>query len=87
MIVSFLTTYIFIINYYRYEVKILARQRFFAFSDTSKEHTATAATRKPKDIRTIAKWAVKEGNSSFPVPVIYDELRCRHVINRIIAEA
>lgn len=43
--------------------------------------------RKPKDIRTIAKWAVKEGNSSFPVPVIYDELRCRHVINRIIAEA
>lgn len=43
--------------------------------------------RKPKDIRTVAKWAVKEGNRSFPVPVIYDEFRCRHVINRIIAEA
>ena len=42
---------------------------------------------KPEDIPTIAKWAVKEANSSFPVPVIYDDIRCRHIINRIIAEA
>ena len=42
---------------------------------------------KPEDIGTIARWAVKEGNTSFAVPVIYDVERCRHVVNRIVAEA
>lgn len=42
---------------------------------------------KTGDIPTIAKWAVNEGNSAFPVPVIYDVERCRHVVNRIVAEA
>lgn len=42
---------------------------------------------KPEDVDVIVKWAVQEGNTTFPVPVVYDTLRCRHVVNRIIAEA
>lgn len=42
---------------------------------------------KNEDIPTLVKWAVHEGNYSHPSPVLYDPLRCRHVINRIIGEA
>lgn len=37
-----------------------------------------------KDIPTIITWALKECNPTYPVPVIYDETRCRKVINEII---
>lgn len=40
-----------------------------------------------EDIAKLVKWAVREGNYSHPSPVLYDALRCRHVINRIIGEA
>ncbi len=40
-----------------------------------------------KDFGQIIKWALKEGNTTYPVPVIYDEARMRHVLNRIKLEA
>lgn len=40
-----------------------------------------------KDIPQMIKWALHEANPTYPVPVVYDEERCRKVINRIINEA
>ena len=40
-----------------------------------------------KDFPQIIKWALAEGNGTYPVPVIYNEARMRHVLNRIVLEA
>lgn len=40
-----------------------------------------------KDFLQIIKWALAEGNGTYPVPVIYNEARMRHVLNRIVLEA
>ena len=40
-----------------------------------------------KDIPQMISWALAEANPVYPVPVVYDEKRCEHVIRRIIAEA
>lgn len=40
-----------------------------------------------KDIPQMVKWALKEANPVYPVPVLYDEERCTRVIHRIIDEA
>lgn len=40
-----------------------------------------------RDIPQIVKWAVAEGKQCYNPPVVYDEGRCRHVVNRIIVEA
>ena len=40
-----------------------------------------------KDFPQIIKWALAEGNRTYPVPVIYNEARMRHVLNRIVLEA
>lgn len=40
-----------------------------------------------KDFPQIIKWALAEGNGIYPVPVIYNEARMRHVLNRIVLEA
>ena len=40
-----------------------------------------------EDIPQMIRWALAEANPVYPVPVIYDEKRCEHVIRRIIAEA
>ena len=40
-----------------------------------------------KDFPQIIKWALAEGNETYPVPVIYNEARMRHVLNRIVLEA
>lgn len=42
---------------------------------------------KPEDYDQIIKWALAEANMLYPVPVIYNEERCRHVLNRIVLEA
>lgn len=42
---------------------------------------------KPSDFPQIIKWALIEANHNYPVPVIYNEARCRHVLNRILLEA
>lgn len=38
---------------------------------------------KDEDIPMMIKWALKEANPVYPVPVIYDEERCRKVIDKI----
>lgn len=40
-----------------------------------------------KDFPQIIEWALAEGNKTYPVPVIYNEARMRHVLNRIVLEA
>lgn len=40
-----------------------------------------------KDFPQIIEWALAEGNGTYPVPVIYNEARMRHVLNRIVLEA
>ena len=40
-----------------------------------------------KDIPQMIAWALAEANPVYPVPVVYDEARCEHVIRRIIREA
>ena len=40
-----------------------------------------------KDIPQMILWALAEANPVYPVPVVYDEKRCEHVIRRVIAEA
>lgn len=40
-----------------------------------------------EDIPKMTAWALAEANPVYPVPVIYDEARCRRVIGRIRAEA
>ena len=40
-----------------------------------------------EDIPQMIRWALAEANPVYPVPVIYDEKRCEHVIRRVIAEA
>lgn len=40
-----------------------------------------------KDIPQMVKWALKEANPIYPVPVLYDEEHCARVIHRIIDEA
>lgn len=40
-----------------------------------------------KDYPQIIKWALAEGNGTYPVPVIYNASRMRHVLNRIKLEA
>ncbi len=40
-----------------------------------------------EDIPQMVKWALKECNPFYPVPVVYNEERCTKVINRIINEA
>ena len=40
-----------------------------------------------EDIPQMIRWALKEANPVYPVPVVYDEARCEKVIRRIIAEA
>lgn len=42
---------------------------------------------KPEDIDQLVEWALAEANGMYPVPVVYNAERCRHVINRIILEA
>lgn len=42
---------------------------------------------KPEDFDHIVKTAVTEARSSYPTPVIYNDERCRHVLNRILLEA
>ena len=42
---------------------------------------------KPEDFDHIVKTAVTEARSSYPTPVIYNNERCRHVLNRILLEA
>ena len=39
------------------------------------------------DYPQIIKWALAEGNGTYPVPVIYNASRMRHVLNRIKLEA
>lgn len=38
---------------------------------------------KDEDIPQMVKWALKEANPTYPVPVVYDEQRCAQVIRRI----
>jgi len=40
-----------------------------------------------EDIPQMVKWALKEANPNYPVPVYYNKERCTKVINRIINEA
>lgn len=40
-----------------------------------------------EDYAHIIKTALHEANNTYPVPVIYNEARCRHVLNRIVTEA
>ena len=40
-----------------------------------------------KDIPQMIAWALAEANPVYPVPVVYDEKRCEHVIRRIMNEA
>lgn len=40
-----------------------------------------------EDFDQIIAWALAEANMTYPVPVIYHEERCRHVLNRIVLEA
>lgn len=40
-----------------------------------------------EDYDKIIKWALDEANKTYPVPVVYNEERCRHVLNRIVLEA
>lgn len=40
-----------------------------------------------KDFPQIIEWALAEGNGTYPVPVIYNAARMRHVLNRIVLEA
>ena len=40
-----------------------------------------------KDFPQIIKWALAEGNGTSHVPVIFNEARMRHVLNRIVLEA
>ncbi|MCF0137411.1 MAG: iron-containing alcohol dehydrogenase [Oscillospiraceae bacterium] len=42
---------------------------------------------KEEDIPQMVKWALKEANPIYPVPVIYNAERCTKVIRRIIDEA
>ena len=39
---------------------------------------------KEKDIPQMITWALAEANPVYPVPVIYDRERCRHVIEKIM---
>ena len=56
-------------------------------SDAEKANAFIAAIRQMKDFPQIIKWALAEGNGTYPVPVIYNEARMRHVLNRIVLEA
>ena len=40
-----------------------------------------------KDFPQIIEWALAEGNNTYPVPVLYNAARMRHVLNRIVLEA
>lgn len=40
-----------------------------------------------EDFDQIIAWALAEANLTYPVPVLYNEARCRHVLNRIVLEA
>lgn len=40
-----------------------------------------------EDYDQIIHWALDEANKTYPVPVVYNEERCRHVLNRIVLEA
>jgi len=42
---------------------------------------------KSEDYNIICKWALAEVNVNYPVPVLYDERRLRHLLNRIVTEA
>lgn len=39
------------------------------------------------DFDRITRWALREANRTYPVPVLYDAARCRHVLNRILLGA
>ncbi len=40
-----------------------------------------------EDFDQIVEWALAEANMTYPVPVLYNKARCRHVLNRILLEA
>ena len=40
-----------------------------------------------KDIPQMIVWALKEANPTYPVPVLFDKVRCETVIRRIMTEA
>lgn len=40
-----------------------------------------------EDVDQIVRWALAEANSLYPIPVVYNTARCRHVVNRIRLEA
>ncbi len=42
---------------------------------------------KQMDYPQIISWALKEGNTTYPVPVIYDKARMKRVLNKIALEA
>lgn len=71
-------------------------------SDGEKAHAFIAAVRgmnsrmglpagfdfiRREDFGQIIDWALAEANMTYPVPVIYNKARCRHVLNRILLEA